>query len=73
MKDIYGEDYLIISRYDYDRMLDRIEELEKIEKEYREYVTQISQECYDHSQQMFADLIHFHLNNEIKIIPKNHE
>lgn len=67
MKDIYGEDYLIISRYDYNRMLDRIEELEKIEKEYREYVTQLSQECYESSQKMAAELIHFALNNEIKV------
>ena len=29
MKDIYGEDYLIISRHDYDRLHDRIRNLEK--------------------------------------------
>ena len=70
MKDIYGEDYLIISRYDYNRMLDRIEELEKIEKEYREYVTQISQECHESSMKMFGDILKFSLNHEINIIER---
>lgn len=73
MKDIYGEDYLIISREDYNRMLDRIEELEKIEKEYREYITDISQQCYESSQKMAADIIHFALNNEIKVIPRENK
>lgn len=71
MKDIYGEDYLIISKYDYERMLDRIKELEKIEKEYREYITQLSQKCHESSMKMFADIVNFSLNHEIKITEKN--
>lgn len=70
MRDIYGEDYLLISKYDYNRLLDRIEELEKIEQEYREYVTNLASNCRQTSEKMFADTIDFLLNNEIKVTPK---
>lgn len=73
MKDIYGDDYLIISRYDYERLLDRIEELEKSEKEYRDFVTEIATSCKETSEKMIAELIHFSLNNEIKITKNNEQ
>lgn len=73
MKDIFGEDYLIIRKSDYNRLLNRIEELEKVEKEYHDFVTNLSQEAHESSQKMFTDIINFTLNNEIKITPKNSE
>lgn len=71
MKDIYGEDYLIISRYDYERLLNRIEELEQSEKEYHDFVTEVATDCKETSEKMIAELIHFSLNNDITITPKN--
>lgn len=65
MKDIYGEDYLIISRHDYDRMLDRIKKLEKIEKEYREYLDKIAFECIKSSNETMRDAIELLLHNKI--------
>ena len=38
MKDIYGEDYLIISRYDLNKLHDRIKELEKQNKEMHNWI-----------------------------------
>ncbi|MCH5167917.1 MAG: hypothetical protein J1F35_08570 [Erysipelotrichales bacterium] len=67
MKDIYGEEYLIISREDYNRMLDRIEELEKIEKEYREYYNKISSEYMEASDKAMLDTMRFLLHNDINI------
>lgn len=71
MKDIYGEDYLIISRYDYEKMLAKIDRLEKVEKEYCDYVTKIANTCMQSSEQMAVDTMSFLLHNGIQITPKN--
>ena len=67
MKDIYGEDYLIISKYDYNRMLSRIEKLEKIEKEYREYCTKMANECMESADKAMLSTVRFLLHNDINI------
>lgn len=38
MQDIYGEQYLLISKEDYNRMLNRIEELEKDNKDMHDWI-----------------------------------
>lgn len=43
MKDIYGEDYLLISRYDYESLLKRIDKLERDKKEMHTWICDLAQ------------------------------
>ena len=47
MKDIYGEDYLIISRYDYNKLHDRIKELERQNKEMHDWICNQAKKAHD--------------------------
>lgn len=43
MRDIYGEDYLLISRYDYESLLKRIDKLERDKKEMHTWICDLVQ------------------------------
>lgn len=62
MKDIYGEDYIIISKRDYNKLLDRIEELEKLERENRAWTIKVTETMHKAT----GDNIKFLLNQCIK-------
>ena len=47
MRDIYGEDYLIISKEDYYRMLDQIEELENKNKEMHDWICEQADKIHE--------------------------
>lgn len=47
MKDIYGEDYLIISRYDFNKLQDRIVELERQNKEMHDWICTQAKKVHD--------------------------
>lgn len=47
MKDIYGEDYLLISKYDYNKLQDHIEELEKDNQEMRNWICNQAKKIHD--------------------------
>lgn len=47
MRDIYGEDYLIISKYDYNKLHDRIKELERQNKEMHDWICNQAKKATD--------------------------
>ena len=47
MQDIYGEQYLLISKEDYSRMLDQIEKLEKENKEMHDWICEQADKIHE--------------------------
>ena len=70
MKDIYGEEYRLISERDYNKMWERIDELERDNKEMREWISNLAATSHKASEQMLKDCVTFFTTHDIEVREK---